>query len=241
MFGRFKKFLVMWTTTLSINAGAIYKPSRVLSKLYLKAIQKQPMIKIQVQNSSPIYEVEAQSHFIIFNLYSYLLAKTLADVIMGAHDRIVSSALHGSLEECVHHSLSSSNVLLVIWYVVCKACPSVLRSLLLLVIFAHNLETLRQNPLLADLRAHLLQALPQKCWARHQRKTTRSIYFQLHQRYLLLNTQMNYKIVKKQKIQYLNWIPKQTPTSRNVYKSTSISNILFNPILSPPMWAGFSS
>lgn len=232
MFGRFKKFLVMWTTTLSINAGAIYKPSRVLSKLYLKAIQKQPMIKIQVQSMKQ--KLNAISLFSISTV-RYLLAKTLADVIMGAHDRIVSSAVHGSLEECVHHSLSSSNVLLVIWYVVCKACPSVLRSLLLLIIFAHNLETLRQNPLLADLRAHLLQALPQKCWARHQRKTTRSIYFQLHQRYLLLNTQMNYKIVKKPKIQYLNWIPKQTPTLRKVYKSTSICNILFNAILSPPM------
>ena len=45
---------------------------------------------------------------------NYLLAKASAGVIVGAHDSMVSPGTHRSLEESVHHSLSSRNVLLIV-------------------------------------------------------------------------------------------------------------------------------
>lgn len=45
---------------------------------------------------------------------NYLLAKASTGVIVGAHDSIVSPGTQRSLEESVDHSLSSSNVLLIV-------------------------------------------------------------------------------------------------------------------------------
>lgn len=45
---------------------------------------------------------------------NYLLSKASTGVIVGAHDSIVSPGTHRSLEESVHHSLSSCNVLLIV-------------------------------------------------------------------------------------------------------------------------------
>lgn len=64
-----------------------------------------------------------------------LLAKSLADVVVGTHDSIVSTSAHGSLEEIVNHPLSSGDILLVIGKVIGKTLPFVLLGLLFLVNF----------------------------------------------------------------------------------------------------------
>lgn len=89
----------------------------------------------------------------------YLLAKTSADVIIGAHDCIVGPATHRGLEESVHHALSSGDVLLVIWTVKGKPSPPVFWGLLFLIIFCRNLEIPRWNLWVSDLGGGLLQAV----------------------------------------------------------------------------------
>lgn len=54
-----------------------------------------------------------------------LLLKTLANVLIGAKNGIVSSGSHGSLEDRVNHTFASGDVLLVIRRVVGKSPPSV--------------------------------------------------------------------------------------------------------------------
>lgn len=75
----------------------------------------------------------------------YLRAETLADVVIRAHDSIVSSGSHGGLEQRVHSTFSSGDVLLVIRFVVGKALPSVLLGLLVLIDFSSNLEARRRD------------------------------------------------------------------------------------------------
>lgn len=86
-----------------------------------------------------------------------LLAKALTDVLLGAHDGDVSATVHGGLEEGIHRSLPSGDILLVVRRVVRKALPPVLLSLLRFIeIGCHDFERTRRHLPMARTGTHRL-------------------------------------------------------------------------------------
>jgi hypothetical protein len=87
-----------------------------------------------------------------------------ADVVPGAHDRVLSSHAGGALEESIHHALPALDILLVIGDVSAESRPLVglLRRLLS---FSHNTA-----PALGHAQGHIgrnLALASQECRARH--------------------------------------------------------------------------
>ena len=108
-----------------------------------------------------------------------LLAKSSADVIIRTHDSIVSSSSSWCLEECVNHTLSSGDVLLVIGFVKSKAFPFVLVGLLILLNLCNNLEAPIGSLGVGDSWGHFLQAAAQKGRAGNWSTSTSAVQAQL--------------------------------------------------------------
>ena len=84
-----------------------------------------------------------------------LRSKSLADVVVGAHDGVVSSGHLRGLEQRVNHTLPSGDVLLVIRHVLYQMSPSVLLRLLLLIcVFSRRRRNLEVPRKLRERRPH---------------------------------------------------------------------------------------
>lgn len=115
------------------------------------------------------------------NIKVGLRAETLTNVFIRVQDSNVSSISHGSLEETVHQTFSSGDVLLIVRGITIKVSPSICFGLLgFIKISSHDLESTSAESPIAWARAHLLQATPKesRAWDWNSRAGTMQVQLQ---------------------------------------------------------------
>lgn len=134
-----KTFLPLYPITcIQVPKGGTFKDYIII----LFALSDQSMVGLKSSNNMWIKKWRKMMHFHVKEEFFFVLAKGAANVIIRAHNSIVSSTSHRSLKEGIHRTFPSSNVLLIIGHIKCKSSPSIFWSLLLLIHLRHNFKNL---------------------------------------------------------------------------------------------------